>query len=100
MSENHASAHAFYAASSLNSRDDETSIEAAVPAAIPTTPQATRLPLQRCREAGFTLAELLVSVGVLLLVVLLATQLLNSASNHYDLGSQANGRGLTSATVA
>ncbi len=41
--------------------------------------QATRLPLQhRCR--AFTLVELLVSMGVLVLLVFLATQLVNSAA--------------------
>jgi hypothetical protein len=38
------------------------------------------------REAAFTLAELLVSVGVLVLLVLLATQLLNSAATIATLG--------------
>src|SRR5713226_7701853 len=38
--------------------------------------QATRLPLQRCCR-GCTLAELVVSIGVLVLLVFLATQLLN-----------------------
>jgi hypothetical protein len=37
-------------------------------------------------RAGFTLAELLVSVGVLVLLVLLATQLLNSAATITTLG--------------
>ena len=84
-------------------------VEAAVPAAIlwsgerarPRVPysapppntstlsQATRLPLQ-CPlfrgEGGFTLAELLVSVGVLVVLVLLATQLLNSAATITTLG--------------
>ena len=40
----------------------------------------------RHREAAFTLAELLVSVGVLVLLVLLATQLLNSAATITTLG--------------
>jgi prepilin-type N-terminal cleavage/methylation domain-containing protein len=40
----------------------------------------------RHRDAGFTLAELLVSVGVLALLVLLATQLLNSAATITTLG--------------
>ena len=61
--------------------------------------QATRLPLQRARylregdlstseryEGGFTLAELLVTVGVLVLLVLLFTQLLNSAATITTLG--------------
>jgi type II secretory pathway component PulJ len=45
--------------------------------------QAARLPLQRARFGccrAFTLAELLVSVAVLVLIVLLATQLLHSAA--------------------
>jgi type II secretory pathway pseudopilin PulG len=37
---------------------------------------------------GFTLAELLVSVGVIVLLVLLATQLLNSAANITTLGQK------------
>src|SRR5882672_4204345 len=40
----------------------------------------------RHHGAGFTLAELLVSVGVLVLLVLLATQLLNSAATITTLG--------------
>jgi hypothetical protein len=40
----------------------------------------------RFNEHGFTLAELLVSVGVLVLLVLLATQLLNSAATITILG--------------
>src|SRR5437879_1634587 len=40
----------------------------------------------RHHGAGFTLAELLVSVGVLVLLVLLATQLLNSAATVTILG--------------
>ncbi len=42
--------------------------------------QATHLPLQRHGAAGFTLAELLVSIGVLVVIVLLFTQLINSAA--------------------
>jgi Tfp pilus assembly major pilin PilA len=41
---------------------------------------------QRGRSRGFTLAELLVSVGVLVLLVLLFTQLLNSAATITTLG--------------
>jgi hypothetical protein len=41
---------------------------------------------QRSRAGGFTLAELLVSVGVLVLLVLLFTQLLNSAATITTLG--------------
>src|SRR5882762_1338774 len=52
-------------------------------------PQAARLPLQcarfgRCR--AFTLAELLVSIGALVLLVFLFTQLLNSAATITTLG--------------
>jgi Tfp pilus assembly protein PilV len=63
-----------------------TSVEAAVSAAILGQAQATRLPLQRRGAAGFTLAELLVTVGVLVVLVLLFTQLLNSAANITTLG--------------
>ena len=55
----------------------------------PISPQATRLPLQcpRLRGAGaFTLVELLVSIGVGVLLILLATQLLNSAATITALG--------------
>src|SRR6266480_281067 len=64
-------------------------VEAAVPAAILECLHARRLPLQRARfrqTGGFTLAELLVSVGVLVLLVVLATQLLNSAATITVLG--------------
>jgi type II secretory pathway pseudopilin PulG len=44
------------------------------------------LPLQRDGAAGFTLVELLVSVGVLVVLVLLATQLLNSTAAITTLG--------------
>ena len=60
-----------------------------MPAAILSPVQATRLPLQRARyvrASGFTLAELLVTVGVLVLLVLLFTQLLNSAATITTLG--------------
>jgi hypothetical protein len=76
-----------------------TSVEAAVSAANLSPVQATRLPLQRARylreggpvtperyEGGFTLAELLVTVGVLVLLILLFTQLLNSAATITTLG--------------
>ncbi len=65
-------------------------VEAAVSAAILGQAQATRpfgdrsgqaLPLQRGGTGAFTLAELLVATGVLVLLVLLATQLVNSAAN-------------------
>src|SRR6266705_4368226 len=71
-------------------------VEAAVPAASLQHEQATRLPLQRLlraltmkqreRVSAFTLAELLVSVGVLVLLTLLATQLLNNAATIMTLG--------------
>ena len=41
---------------------------------------------QRARSRGFTLAELLVSVGVLVLLVFMASQLLNSAATVTTLG--------------
>jgi type II secretion system protein J len=63
-----------------------TSVEATVPAAVQECQNATHLPLQRRRVSGFTLLELLVSVGVLVLLVLLATQLLNSAATITILG--------------
>ena len=61
-------------------------VEAAVSAAIPRPSQAAHLPLQRRCIGGFTLAELLVSMGVLVLLVLLFTQLLNSAATITILG--------------
>jgi len=77
-----------------------TPVEAAVPAAIVSGVQATRPPVGRTRPvaslplqckrfrpvAGFTLAELLVTVGVLALLVLLFTQLLNSTASITTLG--------------
>jgi len=63
-----------------------TPVEAVVPAAMHPASQATRLPLQRRCVSGFTLAELVVSVGVLVLLVVLATQLLNSAATITTLG--------------
>src|SRR5204862_4317474 len=62
------------------------SVEAAGSAAIPEQVRATRLPLQCRRVAGFTLPELIVSVGVLVLLVLLFTLLLNSAASITTLG--------------
>ena len=77
-------------------RANLTPVEAAVPAAILGQAQATRppedglavasLPLQRRGTAGFTLAELLVSIGVLVVLVLLFTQLINSAATVAILG--------------
>src|SRR5438093_8215855 len=70
-------------------------VEAAVPAAILSTAQATRLREASLwqarlsphrRIAGFTLAELVVTVGVLVLLVLAFTQLLNTAANVTTLG--------------
>ncbi len=63
-----------------------TSVEAAVPAAMCKRPQAARLPLQWCGTASFTLAELAVSVGVLAVLVLLFTLLLNSTAGITTLG--------------
>ena len=69
-------------------RTSPISVEAAVPTATVQHTQATRLPLQRRSHAAFTLAELLVSVGVLVLLIFLATQLLNSAANVTTLGNK------------
>jgi hypothetical protein len=67
---------------------DNCPVEAAVPAANLSLTQATRLPL-RCRgTVGFTLAELLVSVGVLVIVIFLASQLFNSAATVTTLGNK------------
>jgi hypothetical protein len=55
-------------------------------AAIVDPAQATRLPLQRRSAAGFTLAELVVTIAVLVLLVFLATQLLKSAATVTTLG--------------
>src|SRR5438552_731995 len=75
------------------------SVEAAVSAAILGQAQAVRLPLQRRGGQAFTLAELLVSVGVLVLLVLLGTQLLNSVASittlaHKQMGADAQARQL------
>ena len=61
---------------------DPATLKAAVPAANRNAPQATHPPLQRRfgRVAAFTLAELLVSIAVLVLLVLMTTQLINSAA--------------------
>jgi prepilin-type N-terminal cleavage/methylation domain-containing protein len=64
-------------------------VATALPAAIPSSAQATPLLLHSARfrrRAGFTLVELLVTVGVLGLLVLLFTQLLNSAATIMTLG--------------
>jgi prepilin-type N-terminal cleavage/methylation domain-containing protein len=72
-----------------------TTVEAAVPAAILQGTQATRLPLQH-HARGFTLAELLVSVFVLVIILLIVAQLMNSATaitrtgnKHIDTDTQA-----------
>src|SRR5437764_751071 len=65
---------------------DNFRVAAAVPAAMCTAPQAARQPLQWRGTAGFTLAELAVSVGVLVVLVLLFTQLLNNTASISTLG--------------
>ena len=55
------------------------------PATAPPSPRSV-VNRQRCHANAFTLAELLVSVGVFVLLVLLATQLLKSAANIATLG--------------
>jgi hypothetical protein len=74
------------------------SLEAAEPAAVRRQVRATHppenglavggLPLLCRRIAGFTLAELLVSISVLTLLVFLATQLVNSAATVTILGNK------------
>ena len=61
-------------------------VETVVPIAILSPAQASRLPLQRRGAAGFTLAELLVTLGVLVVLVLLFAQLLKSAATVTTLG--------------
>src|SRR5438034_10928722 len=78
-----------------------TPVEVAVSAAKFSAVQATRLPLQFCRSRiadhrsrvqsrrrtnAFTLAELLVTMSVLVLLVFLFTQLINSAATITTLG--------------
>ena len=63
-----------------------TSVEAALSAAVLAQAQRRRLSLQRRRTTGFTLAELVVSIGVLAVLVLLFTLLLNSAASITTLG--------------
>jgi hypothetical protein len=65
---------------------DAKPVEAAVPAAMCNHPQAARLPVQWHGTAGFTLVELVVTIGVLVLLVLFATQLLKSAATLTTLG--------------
>jgi hypothetical protein len=64
---------------------DPISLEATAPAANRVSAQSARLRLQHGCHA-FTLAELLVSMGVLVLLVLLFTQLFNSAASITTLG--------------
>ena len=72
--------------SATTAQDNRTPVEAAVPAANFVPTQAARLPLQRRRANAFTLAELLVTVGVLVLLVFFASQLLKSAATVTTLG--------------
>ena len=76
---------------------DNSPVVAAVPAANLSLTQATRLPLQqrfrafilakqRERVSAFTLAELVVTVGVLVVLVLLFTQLLKNTASITTLG--------------
>jgi type II secretory pathway component PulJ len=58
----------------------------AVSCATPTQAQVIQLPLQWRGTGGFTLAELLVSMAVLVLLVFLSTQLINSATTVSILG--------------
>jgi hypothetical protein len=70
-------------------RKNVTSVEIAIPAAVRRASQEELLPLQYSGVscvAAFTLAELLVGVGVLVLLILLVTQLLNSAATITSLG--------------
>lgn len=62
------------------------SVEAAVSAPMCEHAPAAGLPLQRRGKAAFTLAELVVSVGVLVVLVLFFTLLLNSAASLTTLG--------------
>jgi len=66
-------------------RADSIPLEATVPAANRVPAQAARLSLRPGCHA-FTLVELLISMGVLVLLVLLFTQLLNSAASIITLG--------------
>src|SRR5438552_6138879 len=80
----------------MRDKRNPTSVEAAVSAATLAQAQATHPPqvefalatlsLQRRGVTGFTLVELLVTIGVLVILVLLATQLLNSAASITTLG--------------
>jgi type II secretion system protein J len=63
-----------------------TSVEAAMSPAILGRAQRTGLAPRRRDATGFTLAELLVSIGVLVLLVFLATQLLNNVAGITTIG--------------
>ena len=91
----------------MGDKRNPTSVEAAVSAATLGQAQATHPPqvefalatlsLQRRGVTGFTLVELLVTIGVLVILVLLATQLLNSAASittlgHKQMGADAQAR--------
>ena len=64
----------------------KSSVETVVPIAILSPAQASRLPLQCRGAASFTLAELLVTLGVIVVLVLLFAQLLKSAATVTTLG--------------
>ena len=80
----------------MDDHRNPTSVESTVSSAILGQAEATpppqdglvvaSLPRQRRGATGFTLIELLVTIGVLVLVVLLASQLLNSAASITTLG--------------
>ena len=89
-SEEHTHPRIFYSASSPNGRDKGCAVVSTVlsvflPAATRKAELSTAHTTAR-RTRGFTLAELLVTVGVLVLLVLLFTQLLNSAATITTLG--------------
>jgi hypothetical protein len=72
----------------MSDNGNVTSVEAAVSARILRPAQATRSPSRQRSASGFTLAELLVSVGVLVVLVFVATQLINSATTVAILGNK------------
>ena len=72
----------------MNPKQDSPSGEAAAAAATLGRAQTAWLPLQRVGADGFTLAELLVSVGVLGLLIFFAAQLFNSAATITTLGNK------------
>jgi hypothetical protein len=65
---------------------DYLAVGGTAPATMGNHPQAAGLPLQWRGTAGFTLAELVISVGILVVLVLLFTVLLNSAATFTTLG--------------